>query len=112
AVGKLMLGAAGYDACKGYAQRTNLPSYTRNTITDLGRLIETCDGAVRAGFALDNEEAELHVGCIGVLLFDGTGNVAAGLSVSSPIERRRHEWIPVVQDAGKRISSALGFQAA
>ncbi|WP_300988259.1 helix-turn-helix domain-containing protein [Thiocapsa sp.] len=43
----------------------------------------------KLGYALDNEEAELAVGCIGVLLYDSTGNVSAGLSVSAPIERRR-----------------------
>ena len=110
AVGKLMLGAAGEEAIRGYAQRTNLPAYTRNTITTLPRLIEECQRAVAQGYALDNEEAELDVGCIGVLLYDGTGNVAAGLSVSAPIERRRNAWIEDVLAAWRRISTCLGFR--
>ena len=40
AVGKLMLGAAGDEEIRGYAQRTNLPAYTRNTVTTLPRLLE------------------------------------------------------------------------
>ena len=51
--------------------------------------MDECHQATRQGYALDNEEAEIDVGCIGVLLYDSTGNVAAGLSVSAPIERRR-----------------------
>jgi len=108
AVGKLMLGAAGEEAIRGYAQRTNLPAYTRNTITNLPRLIAECTAAVRQGYALDNEEAEIDVGCIGALLYDGTGKVVAGLSVSAPIERRRQAWVAEVQAAARQISAQLG----
>ena len=109
AVGKLMLGAGGEEAVRGYAERTNLPAYTRNTITALPALIAACREAVQQGYALDNEEAEIDVGCIGVLLYDGNGNVAAGLSVSAPIERRRTDWIPLVIEAGQQISQRLGY---
>ncbi len=109
AVGKLMLGAAGDEAIRGYAHRTNLPAYTRNTITTLPHLLDECGQAVEQGYALDNEEAEIDVGCIGVLLHDSTGNVAAGLSVSAPIERRRMEWVQDMLDAGQRISAKLGY---
>ena len=108
AVGKLILGSGGAEAVRAYAQRTNLPAYTRNTITDLTRLTEECLAALAQGYALDNEEAEIDVGCIGVLLYDGTGNVAGGLSVSAPIERRRLAWIPDLKDAGAAISLKLG----
>lgn len=110
AVGKLMLGAAGDEAIRGYAQRTNLPAYTRNTITTIARLKDECSEAVQRGYALDNEEAEIDVGCIGVLLYDGTGNVAAGLSVSAPIERRRMAWVDDVIAAGQQISAQLGHR--
>ena len=110
AVGKLMLGAAGTDEIGGYADRTNLPAYTRNTITTLPRLIDECHEAVERGYALDNEEAEIDVGCIGVLLYDSAGTVAAGLSVSAPIERRRTAWVDDVIEAGNRISTQLGYQ--
>jgi len=60
------------------------------------------------GYALDNEEAELGVGCIGALIYDGAGHVAGGLSVSAPIERRRDEWIALVTEAAASISRQLG----
>lgn len=110
AVGKLMLGAAGADAIRGYAQRTNLPAYTRNTITTVARLHTESFKSVAQGYALDNEEAEIDVGCIGVLLRDGTGNVVAGLSVSAPIERRRMAWVADVIAAGEAISTQLGYR--
>lgn len=110
AVGKLMLAAGGESECRGYAERTNLPAYTRNTINRLERLLAEAERINAAGYALDNEEAEIGVGCIGVLLRDGAGAVVGGLSVSAPIERREDRWIPVVIAAGREISARLGYQ--
>ena len=62
------------------------------------------------GFAYDNEEAEIGVGCIGVLIYDALGSIVAGLSISAPIERRRDEWVPLVIKAGKEISEQLGYR--
>ncbi len=108
AVGKLMLGAGGDEAILAYAERTNLPAYTRNTLSDVERLREACLRGISDGYALDDEEAELDVGCIGVLLHDSTGRVAAGLSISAPIERRQLAWIQDLQQAGRSISEQLG----
>ncbi|MEW6133215.1 MAG: IclR family transcriptional regulator [Pseudomonadota bacterium] len=111
AVGKLMLGEMGDEAIAGYAARTGLERYTRNTITEVESLKAETRRDVLRGYALDNEEAEVGVGCIGVLIRDGSGKVVAGLSVSAPIERRKEEWIPLVQEAGRKISARLGFTA-
>lgn len=112
AVGKLMLGAGGDQECRGYYERTNLPAYTRNTIRGLEELHANCIAAFEEGFAMDNEEAEIGVGCIGVLIFDSNEQVVAGLSVSAPIERRQEGWIPEIRSAALEISSKLGFRPA
>jgi DNA-binding IclR family transcriptional regulator len=109
AVGKLMLGAGGTEEIKSYIKRTNLPAYTRNTLSKPDALESECKNAFKLGYALDNEEAEIDVGCIGVLIYDSSGSVAGGLSVSAPIERRRLEWIEDVIKTGKEISAQLGF---
>ncbi len=108
AVGKLMLAAGGEAAIRAYAERTNLPAYTRNTITTVEQLIAECARALAAGYALDNQEAEMDVGCIGVLLHDATGRVAGGLSVSAPIERRQLAWIEPLLAAKRALSEQLG----
>lgn len=110
AVGKLMLGLAGEDEIESYAARTNLPAYTHNTLSSMGKLESACVTAIRQGYALDNEEAEIGVGCIGVLIFEKSGNVCAGLSISAPIERRKDEWIGELKKAGEQISRHLGYQ--
>ena len=110
AVGKLMLGEAGAAAIRDYARRTKLPAYTANTRGDTQGLLEDVGVSTARGYALDDEEAELGVGCIGALVRDAGGAAVAGLSVSAPIERRRADWIPLVQEAGRRISERLGYQ--
>ncbi len=112
AVGKMMLAAEGDDECRSYARRTNLPAYTRKSINSLQELLDEARRIRGRGYAMDNEEAEMGVGCIGTLIYDTSGNVVAGLSISAPAERRKDEWIPLVVDAGRRISERLGHTAA
>ena len=95
AVGKLMLGSAGQAAVQDYAARTGLPAYTAHTLTRCEDLWRQASQDLAAGYALDNEEAEIGVGCIGALLRDPAGEPLAGLSISAPIERRRDAWIPL-----------------
>ena len=107
AVGKLMLGELGDAFLQAYAARTGLPAYTAHTLASLEALRGEVRAATVDGYALDNEEAEEGVGCIGVLIHDRSGAVVAGLSVSAPIERRRDDWIDLVKQAGKAISARL-----
>ena len=108
AVGKLMLAELGDNFIHAYAARTALKSYTSHTITTEQELRNVAYQALDQGFAYDNEEAEDGVGCIGVLIYDDSKDVIAGLSISAPIERRKEEWVKLVKDAGKNISERLG----
>jgi len=112
AVGKLMLGDQGEAACRSYAKRSKLPPYTVNTHTKIATLLQACIDAAKRGYACDNEEAELGVGCIGTLVRDASGQVVAGLSVSAPIERRRDEWTEQVMETAEQLSKQLGYHAA
>jgi len=110
AVGKLMLAMGSKEECEAYAARTNLPAYTRNTINDLPRLNKEAQQLRAQGYAFDDEEAEIGVGCIGALIYDATDNIVAGLSVSAPIERRQTEWIDNLLQAARQISEELGYR--
>lgn len=109
AVGKMILGDRGRDFCHRYAAQTGLPAYTDNTIVDAWQLIREVEANLANGYALDNEEAELGVGCIGCLVRDTTGVAIAGLSVSAPIERRSLKWVPTVKKAASTLSRRLGY---
>lgn len=111
AVGKLMLGELGDDAIHNYVLRTGLRAFTKNTLTTEASLLTEAHQAVEQAYALDNEEAELGVGCIGVLIHNSSGAFVAGLSVSAPIERRNLQWVELIKTAGERISQRLGYHA-
>lgn len=108
AVGKLMLGELGQAFIRAYSKRTGLKAYTQYTHSSLEQLLPEVARATADAYAYDNQEAEIGVGCIGVLIYNKAEEVVAGLSISAPIERRRDEWIALLQQAAASISSRLG----
>jgi DNA-binding IclR family transcriptional regulator len=111
AVGKLFLCEDGLETLKAYADRTGLPSFTKNTIHTLTALEREFEKVRRQGYATDSEEAELGVRCIGAGIRDDSGALVAGLSVSAPAERMKSTWAALVKDTADRISRAIGYRA-
>src|SRR3546814_14977162 len=64
----------------------------------------------RHGYSRDNEELELGVRCIAAGIYDDTGKLLAGLSLSAPAERMRDEWISTLVSTAAHISEALGYE--
>lgn len=110
AVGKLFLLEDGAEGLKGYAQRTHLPQFTRNTLTSVAVLEKELERIKRSGYAVDNEEAELGVRCIGAGVRDDSGALVAGLSVSAPAERMKTAWSGLVRETAEKISRAIGHR--
>ena len=110
AVGKIFLAEDGPEKCGSYAQRTGLPRFTDNTLTDVDSLARELDKVRRQGYAFDNEEAEKGVSCIGAGIYNDEGRLVAGLSVSAPSDRLNKAWAPQVRQAAERISRAIGHQ--
>ena len=108
AVGKLFLAEDGDPALRNYAERTRLPSFTRNTLASVEALAKELERVRKQGFATDNEEAEIGVRCIGAPVRDDTGALVAGLSVSAPAERMKPAWSQLVKDTAERISASVG----
>lgn len=109
AVGKLFLAEGGAEACLDYAERTGLRPRTVHSITESAALWRNVKQALQQGYALDDQEAELGVGCIGVPVRDSTNRMVAGISVSAPIERRNLAWVPITKRAGDDLSARLGY---
>lgn len=107
AVGKLMLSELGEDFIRAYSKRSGLKAYTRHTLCSLEDLCEDLRESTARGFACDNEEAEIGVGCIGVLIYNNAGDVVGGLSISAPINRRKDEWATLLKSTAKKISERL-----
>ncbi len=108
--GKLFLSTNDSRQVRAYALRTGLAGHTRNSLTELDRLERELALVRRHGYARDNEELEMGVRCIAAGIFDDTGKLVAGLSISAPAERLQDEWIKVLVDTATSISEALGFE--
>ena len=63
------------------------------------------------GYARDNEELELGVRCIAAGIYDDTGKLVAGLSISAPSGRLEDAWIPQLVATAARISETLGYDS-
>ena len=107
AVGKLMLDVLGNEFISAYSKRSGLKAYTKHTFSSLEALNDNLHESTAQGFAYDNEEAEIGVGCIGVLIRNNAGDVVGGLSISAPIERRKDEWATLLKQAVSKIAERL-----
>src|SRR5690606_27696547 len=90
--------------------RTGLAGTTRNSLTRAEQLERDLALVRRHGYSRDNEELELGVRCIAAGVYDDTGKLQAGLSISAPAERMRDEWITLLQETAARISRDLGYE--
>ena len=109
AAGKIFLAEDGPDNSKQYAQRTGLPMFTENTLTDPESLARELEKIRRQGYALDNEEAEKGVSCIGAGIYNDEGRLVAGLSVSAPSDRLNKAWAAQIKQTAEKISRAIGY---
>lgn len=88
-----------------------LHAYTANTITTLDGLLEEMKHIRERGYAIDDEEIETGLRCIGAPVRDSSGRVFAAVSVSGPAERmpdgRLSGLAPAVIQIADDISEAL-----
>jgi IclR family KDG regulon transcriptional repressor len=115
AVGKVLLAALPEENVKEMAKKRGLPQRTKNTITDLAKLLEHLNLVKKNGYALDDEENEIGVRCVGAPVHNQQGDVTAAISISVPAIRIETLVLQsafkgqVIQTALK-ISEKLGYQ--
>jgi IclR family acetate operon transcriptional repressor len=93
---------------------TELGAYTPNTITSFTALLAELERIRARGYAVENEEGELGVRCVGAPIWDDTGRVVAAISVTGVLSQIPHERIePLgaeVMAAANAVSRELGFR--
>jgi DNA-binding IclR family transcriptional regulator len=110
AAGKLFLLEDGFARLRDYAKRTGLAAHTKNTLTTPQLLERDLERTQRQGWATDNEEAEIGVRCVAAGVRDDTGQLIAALSLSTPADRMKPQWGPLIKEAAERISHAIGHR--
>jgi IclR family KDG regulon transcriptional repressor len=114
AIGKAQIAYASEEELDKLGILDHMERFTPNTIIDRAEFTKHIKEVTKRGYALDNEEYNLGVRCVGVPLRDYTGRVVGGISVSGPSFRMTDEVlkkkiIPVVTEAGEKVSKRLGF---
>jgi len=113
AAGKSMLAFMQEQDLLPLLQRLKFQPVTENTITDLGKFHQHLLKVRRLGYAVDDEENELGIRCIGSPIYDHAGRLAGALSISGWTITMTRERIPqlapeLIQTC-RRISNELGF---
>jgi DNA-binding IclR family transcriptional regulator len=93
-----------------YAKRTGLAAHTKNSFTALPQLERELERIQRQGWATDAEEAEIGVRCVAAAVRDDAGTLVAALSISSPADRMKATWGPLVKESAERIGRAIGHR--
>jgi DNA-binding IclR family transcriptional regulator len=110
AAGKLFLLEDGFARARDYAKRSGLAVHTPNTLANAAALERELERIQRQGWATDNEEAELGVRCVAAGIRDDAGNLVAALSLSTPADRMKVQWGPLVKETADRISRSIGHR--
>jgi DNA-binding IclR family transcriptional regulator len=115
AVGKVMLAYMREQEREQVLRQLDLKRMTANTVGSLQELQTELQRVRKNGFACDLEEHELHIRCIAAPIRNHTGAVQSSLSITAPAVRmpvaRLRQLAPLIQEAGHRISTDLGYQA-
>jgi DNA-binding IclR family transcriptional regulator len=110
AAGKLFLLEEGFARLRDYAKRTGLAPKTKNTLSGVPLLERDLERIQGQGWATDNEEAEMGVRCVAAGIRDDGGTLVAALSLSTPADRMKTQWGPLVKETADRVSRSIGHR--
>jgi IclR family KDG regulon transcriptional repressor len=113
-VGKAILAYLNEEDVDRILSSVVLESFTENTMTNIKDIKDHLYSIRKLGYAIDDEEIELGLKCIGAPIFDYEGNVNASISCAAPKmrldEQRLPEVIAGIKKAASEISKCLGYK--
>jgi IclR family acetate operon transcriptional repressor len=93
-----------------------LTAHTPRTVTGIDALLKQCAQIRKRGYAIDDEEGEQGLRCVGAPIFDRTGAPAYALSLSGPSARLSLATLATMGEelaaAAALISERLGYTEA
>jgi DNA-binding IclR family transcriptional regulator len=113
-LGKVLLAFQPKTVIDGVLRVYRFKAYTRQTIRSVTRFRRELARVQQAGYALDDEEFEDGLTCIGAPVWDHSGKVVAAISIAGPAFRikaaRMPELIRTVIQTADGLSASLGHQ--
>lgn len=113
-VGKAILAQLSDEEVEEVWNNSKIEKLTEFTITDFGRMKKELEMVRQKGYAVDDEENEIGVRCIGAPVFNRFGEVEGAISISGPTIRVTED---IVEKFAKRvvkyanlISKELGYK--
>jgi DNA-binding IclR family transcriptional regulator len=112
AMGKVLLAYMEETLLEDFLLNSKLTKRTRNTITDPHALRKKLKEIRTSGYAVDQQEAEVGICCVGAPIFGIGGQIIAAISISGPSERLEQKGLKTnlksaVQAMAARISQAI-----
>ena len=89
-VGKAFLAFQDEALVRRIAEEEHLKPFTPRTITNVDDLLSELAQTRERGFAIDDEENEIGLRCVGAPVRDAMGRVFSSVSISGPAERMPH----------------------
>jgi len=113
AVGKAILSTMPEDEVRQILKTKGMPGFTHKTITDPDELIAQLAEFRKKGYAMESEENEIGILCLGTPIFDYSGRAIGAISVSGPVNRMTEKGIERIgeelKQAGLAISAKMGY---
>jgi len=114
-LGKAMLAFQPEETIEKIASSIRFTRYTTKTLCSREKLVEHLETVRRRGYAIDDEEIELGVRCIGAPILNEDGWAIAAVSVSGPTSRVTPQNVRAIAQrvltCSLEISAALGMRA-
>jgi DNA-binding IclR family transcriptional regulator len=113
-LGKAILAFGPEEYIDEFLKGRTLKAYTRKTITSSSRLKAELRAIRARGYAIDNEEREVGLRCIGAPVCNSAGEVIAAVSIAGPAFRITEERMTALAGAvvrtAARLSASLGYR--
>lgn len=116
ALGKVLLATLTAQELDDFVAGSGLARFTPNTIGTFRQLEAELSRVRQQGYALDLEESELGLCCVGTAVLNHRGETVAAVAISAPSARfgedRRPFLVDLIRSTARQISARLGYEPA
>lgn len=114
AMGKAMLSQMSEEEVEEIWNASDIQKLTDNTIVDIDNLKNSLEEIRKKGYAMDEQEVEMGIRCLGTVIRDYKGEVCGAISLSSSIitftEEKIECFSKLMLEYANKISRELGYR--